>query len=95
MASEFSAAGLSGVHASYLAHGGLDFIIGDGRLNYAPEEIWETYYSARVAPGFWTTFDVQRVINPAFNQDRGPLWVESIRLHIEIGKETLAAFSRN
>ncbi len=95
LASEFTASGLSGVHASYLAHGGLDFIIGDGRLNYAPEEIWETYYNARVAPGFWTTFDVQRVINPAFNQDRGPLWVESIRLHIEISKETLSAFSRN
>src|SRR5579885_2596895 len=34
--------GISGVHASYLAHGGLDFLIGDGALHYAPETVWES-----------------------------------------------------
>ncbi len=48
VASAFAAAGISGVHAVYLAQGGLDFLIGDGKLNYAPEYLWETYYSAQV-----------------------------------------------
>ena len=43
------------MHAAYLARGGLDFLIGDGRLNYAPEYVWESYYSARVFPGFYAT----------------------------------------
>jgi carbohydrate-selective porin OprB len=73
------------VHALYLARGGLDFLIGDGKLNYAPEYVWETYYSARLIAGFFATFDLQRVANPAFNRDRGPVWVESVRLHMEFG----------
>jgi high affinity Mn2+ porin len=85
-ATALSVGGISGVHAQYLAAGGLDFIIGDGRLNYGPEYGWESYYSARLLPGLFTTFDLQRIANPAYNQDRGPVWVPSIRLHIELGK---------
>ncbi len=85
VASAYIAAGISGVHAEYLAHGGLDFLIGDGRLNYAPEMVWESYYSARLIPGFFTSFDAQHVMNPAFNHDRGPVWVYSLRLHVELG----------
>ncbi len=85
-ATALTVGGLSAVHARYLAAGGLDFIIGDGRLNYGPEYVWESYYSARLLPGFFTTFDLQRVVNPAYNQDRGPVWVSSIRLHVELGK---------
>ncbi len=84
-ATSFTAGGLSGVHALYLARGGLDFLIGDGKLNYAPEYLWESYYSARLFPGFFATFDLQRGANPAYNQDRGPVWIESIRLHMEFG----------
>jgi high affinity Mn2+ porin len=79
--------GLSGVHASYLAHGGYDFLIGDGALQYAPEYVWESYYSARLFPGFFAAFDLQCVANPAFNQDRGPVWISSLRFHIEFGKD--------
>lgn len=79
--------GLSGVHASYLAHGGLDFIIGDGHLEYGPEYSWESYYSARLLPGVYTSFDLQHIVNPAYNQARGPVWVESIRVHLEYGKK--------
>ncbi len=86
VASAFIASGLSGVHASYLAHGGYDFLIGDGRLNYTPEYVWESYYSARLFSGFFTTFDAQYITNPAFNHDRGPLWAYSIRLHLELSK---------
>jgi carbohydrate-selective porin OprB len=86
-ASEFTACGLSGVHAVYLARGGLDFLIGDGRLRYGPEYISETYYSARVLPGLFATIDLQHVTNPAYNRDRGPVWIGSLRLHLEIGKK--------
>ena len=89
-ATELTASGLSAVHAQYLARGGYDFLIGDGRLNYAPETIWESYYSARLFPGFFTSFDVQRVWNPAYNQDRGPVFIASVRLHMELGRETFA-----
>jgi high affinity Mn2+ porin len=85
-ATELTVSGLSGVHALYLSRGGLDFLIGDGRLNYGPEYVWETYYSARLFPGFFSTLDLQHVNNPAFNRDRGPVWVESLRLHVEWGR---------
>jgi high affinity Mn2+ porin len=84
--SEFTASGLSSIHREYLALGGLDFLIGDGRLNYGTEKIWESYYSARLTGRFFTSFDLQYIRNPAYNRDRGPVWVPSIRLHLELGK---------
>jgi high affinity Mn2+ porin len=91
VATAFAAAGISGVHAVYLAMGGLDFLIGDGKLNYAPEYLWESYYSAHVVRGFYATFDVQHYNNPAYNHDRGPVFIESIRLHIEFGLKPMQA----
>jgi high affinity Mn2+ porin len=85
VATSFTASGASGVHALYLARGGLDFLIGDGRLNYAPEYVWESYYSAKLFRGFFATFDLQHDTNLAFNHDRGPVWIESVRLHMEFG----------
>ena len=90
VATEFTAGGLSAVHREYLALGGHDFLIGDGKLNYGPESISESYYSARLFPGFFTSLDVQHVANPAYNQDRGPVWIYSLRLHLELGKDTFA-----
>jgi carbohydrate-selective porin OprB len=84
VASELTVSGLSGVHASYLAHGGQDFLIGDGALQYGPEYIWESYYSARLFGGFFASIDLQHIANPAYNQDRGPVWVPSLRLHLEL-----------
>jgi high affinity Mn2+ porin len=81
----FTAGGLSAVHREYLAAGGLDFLIGDGRLNYAPECVWESFYSTRVVPGFYATFDFQHDNNPAYNYDRGPVNIYSIRLHMAFG----------
>jgi len=89
-ATELTVGGISGVHALYLARGGYDFLIGDGRLRYGPEYISETYYSARMFPGVFASFDLQHVSNPAYNRDRGPVWIPSVRLHIELGKNTFA-----
>ena len=87
----FTASGISGVHAVYLAHGGLDFLIGDGTLNYAPEYVWESYYRARLFPGLFATFDLQHDNNLAFNHDRGPVWIESLRLHMQFGLRPFSA----
>ena len=89
VATSLTAGGISGVHALYLARGGLDFLIGDGRLNYAPEYVWESYYSARLFPGFYLSFDLQHDTNLAFNHDRGPVWIPAIRLHMEFGLKPL------
>ncbi|HWF47817.1 MAG TPA: carbohydrate porin [Bryobacteraceae bacterium] len=87
-ATEVTFGGLSAVHAEYLAMGGHDFLIGDGRLEYGPETIWESYYSTQVFSGFFASIDFQHVNNPAYNEARGPLWIESIRLHWELGQNT-------
>ena len=75
--------GLSREARSYFEAGGLGILIGDGRLNYRRENVIEAYY----AVGFdkWTTltFDYQLFNNPAYNRDRGPVSVFSIRAHAE------------
>jgi hypothetical protein len=37
-------------------------------------------------PWLFATIDLQHVTNPAYNQDRGPVWIPSLRLHVEFGK---------
>ncbi len=76
--------GLSKDQQSFLARGGNGFIIGDGRLNYAPERIVEIYYSARVSKNMYLTVDYQYIWNMAFNADRGSIGVWGIRSHIEL-----------
>ena len=76
--------GLSPVHREYLAAGGLGFFIGDGRLNYHPEQIIEGYYSVALSGANAVSFDVQRIVNPAYNGDRrGPVNVVGVRFHLE------------
>ena len=76
--------GLSEDHRDYLAGGGLGFVIGDGTLNYAPEEIGEIYYLWKAMSGLDVSGDVQYVQNPAYNADRGPATIFSVRVHAEI-----------
>lgn len=73
--------GLSSDHADYLAAGGVGFIIGDGHLTYAPEQIVETYYLWKPLPRLGVTVDVQYVNHPAYNLDRGPVFIAGTRLH--------------
>ena len=75
--------GLSSAHRDFLAAGGLGLLIGDGRLNYRPERILETYYAFAIDKNFTFTADFQLITNPAYNADRGPVHVFSGRLHGE------------
>ena len=75
--------GLSAAHRDYLAAGGLGLLIGDGRLNYRPEQIFETYYAYSLSKNLTVAADYQLFVNPAYNADRGPVSVFSGRLHGE------------
>ena len=81
--------GLSAPHRAILAAGGNGFFVGDGRLNYRPESIVEGYYSIGLAEksSFLQrtalTLGAQYIRNPAYNADRGPVRVFSVRLHTE------------
>jgi high affinity Mn2+ porin len=75
--------GLSDAHRDFLAAGGLGLLIGDGRLNYSQERIFETYYAYAIRQGVTLTADYQLITNPAYNADRGPVSVFSGRLHAE------------
>lgn len=74
---------LSADRRRYLAAGGLSFFIGDGALRYRPETLFEVYYNLNVRKGLWVSLDYQRIANPAYNADRGPVNVGSVRLHAE------------
>lgn len=90
--------GLSGPHRDYLAAGGSGFLLGDGTLSYAHEQIFELYYRAQLP---WplndssavfqkcplkiqVTPDFQYIRNPAYNHDRGPVKFWAVRFHLEL-----------
>lgn len=70
-------------HQEYLALGGLGFLIGDGRLHYAREQIIESYYTLHTWRGLYYALDAQFIEHPGYNADRGPILVESVRLHVD------------
>jgi high affinity Mn2+ porin len=75
--------GLTRAHQDYFAAGGLGLLIGDGRLNYAPERAFEAYYAATLIPSVVATLDYQFVANPGYNRDRGPAHFFAARLHAD------------
>jgi len=70
-------------HQTYLADGGLGFLLGDGKLNYGRENIVETYYTAHVWRGIYLAPGLQHIVNPGYNRDRGPVLVPCFRAHVE------------
>jgi len=70
-------------HQTYLADGGLGFLLGDGKLNYGRENILETYYTVHVWRGIYLAPGLQHVADPGYNRDRGPVIVPSFRAHVE------------
>jgi len=70
-------------HQEYLKLGGLGFLLGDGNLNYAREDILEGYYTVHTWRGLYYALDAQYINHPGYNQDRGPVLVESVRMHVD------------
>jgi len=79
----FVSNGISHDHALYLADGGYGFLLGDGKLNYGRENILEGYYTLHAWRGFFPALDLQYVDHPGYNMDRGPVFVTSLRFHLE------------
>jgi high affinity Mn2+ porin len=75
--------GISKDHQTYLRLGGKGFLLGDGFLNYSRENIFETYYTAHLWRGVFASVDVQYIVNPGYNRDRGPVVVPGFRLHVD------------
>jgi high affinity Mn2+ porin len=75
--------GLSPDHRKYLEAGGLGFMLGDGRLNAGQERLAETYYAVSLGRFLTATLDVQRIWNPGYNRDRGPVDIYALRLHAQ------------
>jgi len=76
--------GLADDHRRYLQRGGKGFLLGDGQLRYGRETAVEAYYNARAHRGVFLALDLQLVINPGYNRDRGPVEVGSLRVHLEL-----------
>jgi high affinity Mn2+ porin len=75
--------GLSRDHREYLESGGSGFLLGDGALSYARENILESYYTAHLWRGIYAAALLQLIANPGYNRDRGPVIVPGTRLHVE------------
>ncbi len=74
---------ISKSHAEYLAMGGEDGFIGDGRISQASEGVLEGFYSLSLGSSAWTSLDYQWIRNPAYNADRGPVNIFGARVHVE------------
>jgi carbohydrate-selective porin OprB len=74
---------ISKAHADYLRLGGIDGFIGDGTIRPATETALDLFYSVNIRKSFWLTGDYQHIVNPAFNADRGPVNVFSLKIHGE------------
>jgi high affinity Mn2+ porin len=70
-------------HQDYLKLGGLGFLLGDGKLNYAREDILESYYNLHAWRGVYYSLNLQFIDHPGYNKDRGPVLVESVRMHVD------------
>jgi high affinity Mn2+ porin len=76
--------GISSVHQTFLNAGGLGILVGDGKLPHpGGEYILEAYYKINIWRSAFATFDLQHINNPAYNRDRGPVWVPGFRFHTE------------
>lgn len=79
----FSSNAIKRDHQHYLELGGLGFLLGDGRLRYGREQIVESYYNLHAWRGMYFALGLFHIDNPGYNRDRGPVWVESVRSHVD------------
>ncbi|MGA2571225.1 MAG: carbohydrate porin [Terracidiphilus sp.] len=70
-------------HQNYLRYGGQGFLLGDGNLRYGRENILEWYYNAHLWRGWFATAGGTEIVHPGYNADRGPVYVTTVRAHID------------
>jgi high affinity Mn2+ porin len=70
-------------HQNYLHYGGLGFLLGDGGLSYAREDMIEWYYNAHIWRGLFGTVGGTQIWHPGYNAARGPVYVTTVRAHID------------
>ena len=76
--------GISSAARRYFAAGGLGILIGDGQLpRYGAEQIVEAYYAVHLSDHLGLAADLQHIVHPAYNRDRGPVNIVGLRLHAE------------
>jgi high affinity Mn2+ porin len=75
--------GISNAEVAWLNAGGLGILIGDGQ-GYLPhprlEKIIEAYYSYALTYAVKLSFDCQFIDNPAYNADKGPVYLFAGRI---------------
>ncbi len=74
---------ISSTHAEYLKMGGIDGFVGDGTIRASSERAIDAFYSFNFHKGLWLAGDYQRITNPGFNTDRGPVNILSVKIHGE------------
>lgn len=74
--------GIVAVHRQYLAAGGLGFLLGDGRLTYGEERIFESFYRFQIGEYAHIGPDVQVIMNPGYNRDRGTVTLVAARCNL-------------
>jgi hypothetical protein len=70
-------------HQNYLHYGGLGFLLGDGNLTYGREDIAEWYYNGHIWHGLYGMLGGTEIAHPGYNTDRGPVYVTTVRTHID------------
>lgn len=70
-------------HQNYLHYGGLGFLLGDGGLTYAREDVTEWYYNAHIWRGLFGALGGTQIFHPGYNAARGPVYVATMRAHID------------
>ena len=75
---------LSAAGQAYFNAGGIGILIGDGRLPHpGSEQIAEAFYAVKLGRFVRVSADAQRIVNPAYNRDRGPVNILGLRVHAE------------
>ena len=77
-------AGIGHAEQAFFNAGGLGILAGDGKLpHYGLENVVEFYYNFEVYKWVNLTFDYQLAVNPAFNEDRGPINILGARIDVK------------
>ena len=60
----------------------MGLLVGDGKLNYGLEQVFETYYRIQINKYLQVSPDFQYIENPGYNKDRGPAKVYGLRVRL-------------